>query len=61
MLPMTPHSPPFDNPNPDQPIPNPAVFITTLFTLHKHMAPHDRIPSTTTHTHVHTPIKTYPQ
>ena len=38
-----------------QPTPNP-----TLFTLHKHMVPHGKTPRTTTHTHPHTPIRTYP-
>ena len=42
-------------------LPNPAVFISTLFTLHKHLASHSKTPSTTTHTHPHTPIRTYPQ
>ena len=42
-------------------LPNPAVFITTLFTQRKHLAPHSKTPSTTTHTHPHTPIRTYPQ
>ena len=51
MLPMILLSPPFGNRNPYQPILNPAVSITTLFTLHKHMAPHGRAP----------PIQTYPQ
>ena len=40
--------------------PNPTVFITTLFTLHKHMVHHSKTPRTTTHTHSHTPIQTYP-
>ena len=61
MLSITPHSPPFGHPNPYQPITNPVLFITTLFSLHKHMALHSRIPCTTTHTHQHTPIQTYPQ
>ena len=40
-------------------LPNPAVFITTLFTLHKHMAPYGRIPSTTTPTYpIYTNIDT---
>ena len=64
MLPRTPHSPPFGHSNPCQPIPNPAVFITTLFTLLKQMAPHGRSPSTTTHTPTYTntdiPIVIYP-
>ena len=38
-----------------QPTPNP-----TLFTLHKHMLPHGETPRTTTHTHPHTPKRTYP-
>ena len=54
MLPMTPHSPAFHHPNSYQPRPNPAVFITALFTLHKHMAPHGSIPNTTKQTH--TPV-----
>ena len=37
-----------------------TVFITTLLTLHKHMVPHSKTPRTTTHTHPHTPIRTYP-
>ena len=37
-----------------------AVFITTLFTLPKHMVPHSKSPGTTTHTHPDTPIRTYP-
>ena len=61
IMPITPYSPPFDHPKPYQPIPNPAAFITILSTLHKHMAPHSRIPNTTTHTHLHTPIQTYRQ
>ena len=44
-----------------QSIPNPAAFTTILSALHKHMAPHGRIPNTTTHTHPHEPTKTYPQ
>ena len=51
MLPMTPQPPTFHHPNPYQPRPNPAVFITALFTLHKHMAPHGSIPNTTTQAH----------
>ena len=46
---------------PSKLIPNPTVFITTLLTLHKHMALQGRIPSTTTQTHSHTPIQIYPQ
>ena len=61
MLPRTPHSLSFGHKNPDQQRPNPAVFITDLFSLDKHMAPYGRIPSTTTLTHSHTPIQTYPQ
>ena len=61
MLPRTPHSLPFGHKKPYQHGPNPAVFITDLFSLHKHIAPHGRIPSTTTLTHSHTPIQTYPQ
>ena len=38
-----------------QPTPNP-----TLFTLHKHRVAHGKTPRTTTHTHPHTPIRTYP-
>ena len=34
---------------------NPAAFTTIMSTLHKHMAPHGRIPNTTTHIHPHTP------
>ena len=60
LLPTTPHSPPFGHPHFIS-LPNPAVFITTLFTQHKHLAPHSKTPSTTTHTHPHTPIRTYPQ
>ena len=56
MLPMILHSPPFRHPNSYQSIPNPAVFITTLFTLHKHLTPHGRIPNTTTHTHAYVNI-----
>ena len=61
LLPMTPHSPLFGHPNLYQPIANPRVFITTLFTLHKHMVPDSKTPRTTTHTHPRTPIRTYPQ
>ena len=32
-----------------------------LSTLYKHMAPHGKIPNTTTHTHLHTPTQTYQQ
>ena len=60
LLPATTHSPPSGHPNLYQPTPNPTVFITTLFTLHKHMVPHSKTPRTTTHTHPHTPIRTYP-
>ena len=48
-------------PNPYQPIPNPASFTTILSTLHKRIAPHGRIPSSSTHKHLHTPIETFPQ
>ena len=61
MLLMTPLSPPFDQPNPYQPIPNPTVFIITLLSLHKHIALHSRTPSTTTHMHPYTPTQTYAQ
>ena len=37
-----------------------TVFITTLLTLHTHMVPHSKTPRTTTHTHPHTPMRTYP-
>ena len=52
---MTPHFPLSGNPNPYQPIPNPAAFTTILSTLHKHMTPHGKIPNTTTHKHPHAP------
>ena len=48
-------------PNLYQSILNPTIFITTLFTLHKYMALQSKIHSTTTPTHPHTPIQTYPQ
>ena len=51
----------FGHSNLYQPIPNPTLFKTTLFTLHKHMAPHCKTRKTTKHTHPHTPIWTYPQ
>ena len=51
----------FGHSNLYQPIPNPTLFKTTLFTLHKHMAPHCKTCKTTNHTHPHTPIWTYPQ
>ena len=60
-LPMTSHSPLFGHPNPYQPILNTAALTTILSTLHKHMAPHGRIPNTITHIHPHKPIQTYPQ
>ena len=57
---MTPHSPLSGHLNPYQPTPNPATFITTLLTLHKHMAPHSMTPNTTTLTHPHTPTAVMP-
>ena len=54
------HTPLFRHPNPYQPIPNPAAFTTIMSMLHKYMAPHGRIPNTTTHIHPHIPIQTYP-
>ena len=51
----------FGHPNPYQPITNPAIFITTLLTMHKHIAPHSRISGTATHTPPHTRIQKYPQ
>ena len=57
---MTPHSPPSGHPDHYQHTPNPKVFTTTLFTLHKHMVPHSKTSRTTTHTHPYTPIQTYP-
>ena len=48
-------------PNPYQPIPNLAALTTIFPTLHKHMAPHGRIPNATTHIHPHTPTQAYPQ
>ena len=50
---QTPHTK--TNILPIQPTPNP-----TLFTLHKHRVAHGKTPRTTTHTHPHTPIRTYP-
>ena len=53
------HSPPSGHPKLYQPTPNPTVFITTLFTLHKHMVPHSKTCKTydasplPTHTHTH--------
>ena len=64
-LSMTPQFPLYGHPNPYQPIPNPAAFTTILSTLHKYMAPHNRIPNTTTrntslhqYRHTHSDIRT---
>ena len=57
---MTPHSPLSGHLNPYQPTPNPPTFITTLFTLYKHMALHSRTPNTTTFTRPHTPTAVMP-
>ena len=57
---MKPHSPLSGHLNLYQPTPNPETFITFLFTLHKHMAPHSRTPNATTIRHPHTPTAVMP-
>ena len=55
------HSPPTGYLNPFQPSPNPKTFITVLFTLHRHIAPHSRTTNNTTLTHSHTPTAVMPK